>query len=151
MPPAVAKDLVPEGLELDLYDGKAYVSLLPLRMANVRLRDLPGIPHLTDFPELNLRTYVRHQGEPGVYFMSLDAPSGLAVWIGKHVFHVRYDHADMSMEMDRAARSPSTAIATTATPRSRRVVPGPGRERGARGGLDRDVPLRALRHVRRPR
>jgi len=32
--------------------------------------------------------------------MSLDAPSGLAVWIGQHVFHVRYDHADMSMDVD---------------------------------------------------
>ncbi len=100
VPVAVARDLVPAGLELDLYEDRAYVSLLPLKMAHVRLRDLPGMPHLTNFPELNLRTYVRHGDKPGVFFTSLDAPSALAVWIGRHVFHVRYDHADMSMAAD---------------------------------------------------
>ena len=100
LPPEAVRPLVPDALELDLRDGHAYVSLLPLRMARVHLRDLPGMPELANFPELNLRAYVRHHGEPGVYFFSLDAPNALAVGIGRHVFHVRYDHARMSMRTD---------------------------------------------------
>jgi uncharacterized protein YqjF (DUF2071 family) len=91
--------LVPDGLELDLLDGRAYASLLPLKMAHVHLRGLPGIPDLSDFPELNLRTYVRRDDEPGVFFLSLDAPSEVAVLIGRHVFHVRYEHARMAMDV----------------------------------------------------
>src|SRR5262249_15444434 len=96
---AQMREFVPQPLELDLHDGDAWVSLLPLKMAQVHLRDLPGVPDLTNFPELNLRTYVRCAGEPGVFFFSLDAPSRLAAWVGRHLFHINYDAAVMSMNV----------------------------------------------------
>jgi uncharacterized protein len=89
--------LVPAALELDTYNDQAYVSLLSLRMARVHLRDVIPIPDLSNFPELNVRTYVVHNGKPGVWFVSLDAPSHLNVWIGRHVFHLAYDSARMAM------------------------------------------------------
>jgi len=55
------------------------------KMAKVHLRGLPGIPGPDGLPELNLRTYVRHDDEPGVLLHEPRRPSGLAVWIGQHV------------------------------------------------------------------
>ncbi len=98
VPADAIRPLVPEQLELDSHGGDTWVSLLPLRMAHVHLRDVPPVPGLTGFPELNLRTYVVHDGRPGVYFFSLDAPGHMMVWLGRHVFHLAYDLADMSMD-----------------------------------------------------
>ena len=97
VPTAVARALVPAEIEIDTHGGQAYVSVLALRMAKVHLRDMVPIPGLADFPELNVRTYVVHDGKPGVWFVSLDAPSHLNVWIGRHMFHLnvrRRAHAD---------------------------------------------------------
>lgn len=91
------RPLIPAQLEIDTYEGQAWVSLLPLRMAHVHLRGVAPIPHLTDFPELNLRTYVTGNDHKGVWFFSLDAPSGLAVFLGREVFHLNYREADVSM------------------------------------------------------
>ncbi|MCA9241502.1 MAG: DUF2071 domain-containing protein, partial [Planctomycetales bacterium] len=67
------RTLVPRGLELDLFDGHAWVGLVPFRMEGVMRRPLPDLPWVSAFPELNLRTYVTHGGKPGVWFLSLDA------------------------------------------------------------------------------
>lgn len=97
VPESLIRPLVPSQLELDRYHDETWLSLLPLRMAHVHLHGLPPLPELTDFPELNLRTYVRRGGVPGVWFLSLDAPGHLACWLGRHVFHLPYDHARMEM------------------------------------------------------
>ncbi len=97
VPVASVRPLVPAQLEIDTYEGQAWGSLLPLKMAHVHLRGVPPIPHLTDFPELNLRTYVTDNDHKGVWFFSLDAPSGLAVFLGREVFHLNYREAEMSM------------------------------------------------------
>jgi uncharacterized protein len=81
--PAIAADLLPAGLEPDLYDGRAWVGLVPFRMAGIGLgpRGLP-LPQ-GSFPETNVRTYVvGPDGGRGVYFHSLDitrlAPTAVA-------------------------------------------------------------------------
>src|SRR5262249_52969570 len=58
-PPEQIRPLVPPELELDLFDGKAWLAVPPFWMSNVRLRGLPPIPGTSRFPEMNLRTYVR--------------------------------------------------------------------------------------------
>jgi uncharacterized protein YqjF (DUF2071 family) len=103
-----ARRLVPAGLDLDLHEGRAYVSLLPLRMAHVHLRDMPPVPHLADFPELNLRTYVQRDGRPGVWFVSLDAPGSLFDWLARHLFHQPYFCADVDLQ-----RGPSGKLTFT--------------------------------------
>jgi uncharacterized protein YqjF (DUF2071 family) len=65
---------LPEGLELDTYDGSAWVSVLAFEVTAARPRALPaGLSPTRPFGETNLRTYVRHDDRPGVYFLSLDA------------------------------------------------------------------------------
>ena len=70
--PEEIQALLPPGLEVDVHDGAAWVGLIPFSMRNIGLPRLPAIPYFGSFPEVNVRTYVRHNGRPGVWFFSLD-------------------------------------------------------------------------------
>ncbi len=94
-PDAIAR-LLPAGLELDLYDGSAWLGIVPFTMDDVAPRGVPAIPRFSRFPELNVRTYVRRHGSPGVYFLSLDAASRPTVEGARRVFHLPYFQARMS-------------------------------------------------------
>src|SRR5882672_8440647 len=59
---------VPRGLELDTFDGRAWLGIVPFRMTGVRVRWTPSLPRISAFPELNVRTYVRCGDRPGVLF-----------------------------------------------------------------------------------
>jgi uncharacterized protein YqjF (DUF2071 family) len=65
-------------------------------MSGVRLRFTPAIPGLSAFPELNVRTYVKAEGKPGVWFFSLDAANAIAVATARMTFHLPYFRARMS-------------------------------------------------------
>ena len=73
------RELVPRGLEIDTFEGRAWIGVVPFRMSGVRLRGTPALPGLSAFPELNVRTYVQAEGKPGVWFFSLDAANRFAV------------------------------------------------------------------------
>jgi uncharacterized protein YqjF (DUF2071 family) len=96
--PRVLAPLVPAPLELDRFDGDAWVGVVPFRMSNVSPRGVPPVPGVSAFPELNVRTYVRAGGMPGVYFFSLDAASRLAVAAARALFGLPYFHASMRLE-----------------------------------------------------
>ncbi|MCL5997878.1 MAG: DUF2071 domain-containing protein, partial [Chloroflexi bacterium] len=64
---------IPSALSIDTFDGMAWIGVVPFRMSGVRPRYLPAMPWVSAFPELNVRTYVVHDGRPGVWFYSLDA------------------------------------------------------------------------------
>ena len=89
---------IPSSFELDLYDGEAWVGIVPFRMTNVSPRGVPSVPGLSAFLELNVRTYVRFGGKGGVYFFSLDAESLVAVTTARTMFHLPYHHAKMESE-----------------------------------------------------
>lgn len=100
---AVEADLVqaglPPGLKVDTYDGRAWIGVVPFQMLNVRPRFLPAVPGLSNFPELNLRTYVYdEQGRPGVWFYSLDTPQSIANWIARRFFNLNYRMARFGIE-----------------------------------------------------
>ena len=87
---------LPAGLEVDTFEGDAWVAVVPFWMDNVTGRFLPNVPGLSRFPELNVRTYVTAGGEkPGVWFFSLDADQRLAVWGARTFFDLPYVRADM--------------------------------------------------------
>ena len=92
--------LIPEGLELDTFDGSAWIGIVPFRMTGVRLCWLPRIPGTAAFPELNVRTYVTAGGKPGVWFFSLDAASRIAVRAARRRFHLPYFDAEMETGTD---------------------------------------------------
>jgi uncharacterized protein YqjF (DUF2071 family) len=86
------------GLELDLFDGAAWLGVIPFRMSGVRVRFAPPLPGAAAFPELNVRTYVRLGDRPGVLFFSLDARSRLAVALARRWFALPYFRAEMRCE-----------------------------------------------------
>lgn len=101
--PAALAAIIPPPLELDLFEGQAWLGVVPFRMEDVAPRGVPAIPRFSAFPEINVRTYVRHRGVPGVWFLSLDAASRPTV-VGAHrFFHLPYFRAAMSSERDEDA------------------------------------------------
>jgi uncharacterized protein YqjF (DUF2071 family) len=96
-PVAQIQATLPDGLFVDTYMGKAYLGLVPFFMQNIRPRLLPAVPAVSNFMEVNLRTYVYDRaGVPGVWFYSLDANQRLAVAIARRFFHLPYHLADMN-------------------------------------------------------
>ena len=99
------RPLVPPQLDLDLFEGTAYVGLVPFTMTGVRPVGLPPIRGISNFHETNVRTYVHRDGrDPGVWFFSLDAANRLAVYLARTFFHLPYYHARMFLEPEPAAR-----------------------------------------------
>lgn len=93
------RDLIPDSLELDLFDGFAWVGVVPFVMNDVYPRYTPKAKsRLSNFLELNVRTYVIRDGIPGVYFFSLDCSNPLAVAVARKFYHLPYFRAKMSMQ-----------------------------------------------------
>ena len=90
------RPLVPPSLSLDAFDGSAWLGVVPFRMSGVRPRFFPEVPFLSNFPELNLRTYVTMGGKPGIWFFSLDAHNPVAVRLARAGFKLPYFDARMS-------------------------------------------------------
>jgi len=117
IPAAQMAALLPPGLELDRWEGEAWVGVVPFRMSGVRPRFFPAVPGLSAFPELNVRTYVRVEDKPGVYFFSLDAANPIAVAVARSLFHLPYFRARMSCQTEgEAIRYASQRTHTGAPP-----------------------------------
>src|SRR4051812_20605431 len=115
--PGAIRRLIPGDLGLDLFEGRAYVGLVPFTMSGVRPVGLPAVRGLSDFHETNVRTYVHRAGrDPGVWFFSLDAANPIAVAIARAAFHLPYYHARMRLDVD---ASGATSYEST------RIRPGP--------------------------
>lgn len=95
--PANLRAKVPAAFELDLFAGDAWIGIVPFRMTNVAPRGIPAVPWLSEFPELNVRTYVRMGDRPGVYFFSLDAGSAPAVRAARVLLNLPYYKAAMTV------------------------------------------------------
>jgi uncharacterized protein YqjF (DUF2071 family) len=91
---------LPAGLELDTFDGRAYIGVVPFRMSGIRLRGLPAVPGVSAFPEINLRTYAIHGGRRGVFFLSLDATNAVAVWAARRFYRLPYFRARMRCQAE---------------------------------------------------
>lgn len=98
----IVRALLPESLEVDLFEGKAWVAVVPFRMTGVRVRLTPAMPWISRFAELNVRTYVKAKADggakPGVYFWSLEASNPVAVAAARALFHLPYMNASMKCE-----------------------------------------------------
>jgi len=90
------RKLVSPQLSLDTFDGQCWLGIVPFRMSHVTPRGLPPLPWISQFPELNVRTYITVNGIAGVYFFSLDAANQLAVALARRFFHLPYFHSQMS-------------------------------------------------------
>ena len=99
--PATIQAMLPEGLTVDDYDGKAWVALTPFEIKHLRLPFMRPVPWISSFPETNVRTYVRDpQGYPGVWFFSLDADRLAAVVGARTGYRLPYQWAQMRVRLN---------------------------------------------------
>jgi len=72
VPVHLLEKYVPKGIEIDTYKNMAWVSLVSFKVKNMRFRGLPPFPYISDFEEINIRTYVIKNGIPGIYLFSIE-------------------------------------------------------------------------------
>ncbi len=97
--PDQLRENIPPELTIDLYDGKAWIGIVPFDMKGVSFRGLPAVSAFSDFPEINVRTYVEYEGKKGVWFFSLDVPKKFTVWTARTFFHLPYRHAKVDVNV----------------------------------------------------
>jgi uncharacterized protein YqjF (DUF2071 family) len=96
VPAEAMRPHIPRSLQLDTFDGSAWLGIVPFRMSDVHPRGVPPLPLLSAMPELNVRTYVTAEGKPGVWFFSLDTTNRLAVRGARWFYYLSYFDAVMS-------------------------------------------------------
>jgi uncharacterized protein YqjF (DUF2071 family) len=106
--------LLPDGLRVHMFDGSAWVGLVPFVMA-VTVPGVPAVPWVSRFPETNVRTYaVAPDGSTGVWFLSLDAARLAAVITARVTYRLPYYWSRMNV----------AKVGNVITYRSRRRWPG---------------------------
>jgi hypothetical protein len=95
--PALLRKLVPCGLTLELYDGRAWLTIAPFCASHVRPSGVPPMPGLSYFTQINLRTYVTTEDKPGIYYLSADTTNLSAVWFARMFFRMQYWHASIQV------------------------------------------------------
>ena len=101
--PAEIQKTLPRGLFVDTFGGQAWLGIVPFFMRRVHPRGLPCLPWLSNFLELNVRTYVyNNSGRPGIWFYSLVCNQPVAVELAKRCFHLNYVHGRMHAQVDQS-------------------------------------------------
>jgi uncharacterized protein YqjF (DUF2071 family) len=115
--PVSTKELaarLPRELEVDTFDGQAWLSYVFFRLT-LRPAWLPLVPGVSSLLELNVRTYVRYRGEPGIYFLRMYADNRLAILASRWLTPLGYEHA-MMVDRRSAAGAGHVACQPTAMP-----------------------------------
>ena len=89
------KPLLPKGLELDVLNGKTWVSLVAFNMNNIGIRSLPKLPHISDFHEINIRVYIICNNKPSVYFLNMEGSKRSSCKVLKTLSKFPYRHSKM--------------------------------------------------------
>ena len=92
------KKLVPKELEIDLFEGIPWVSVVSFTMEKIRPRNLPSFPPISDFHEINIRTYVKSNNKPGVYFLSIEGGSRISCKLANSISELPYRYSKMNRD-----------------------------------------------------
>ena len=75
--------VIPKGLPLDTFNGEGWISLVAFTMERTKPRYLPSISAISNFHEVNVRTYVNKDNKGGVYFLSIEAEKHISCFVAK--------------------------------------------------------------------
>ena len=89
------KRFVPEELEIDLYDSKPWVSIVAFTMEKIRPKNLPAFPPISNFHEINIRTYVKSKNKTGVYFLSIEGGTNLSCKVARVMSELPYRFSEI--------------------------------------------------------
>ncbi len=81
---------VPKTLEIDLFQGSSWVSIVAFTMKKIRPKYVPAFSPISNFHEINIRTYVKLNNKCGVYFLSIEAGKSLSCKIAKRISELPY-------------------------------------------------------------
>jgi uncharacterized protein YqjF (DUF2071 family) len=93
VPFEILRELIPNQLNIDIFEGSSYVSLVAFTMEKIRPRYLPAVSFISNFDEINLRTYVENGGKQGVYFLNIEAAKYLSAFIAQTLSGLPYEKA----------------------------------------------------------
>jgi uncharacterized protein len=96
--PEPLRERLPAGVELDTWQGHAWLGVTPFVVTGLRLRGTPPLPFVSTFREINVRTYVTRGDKPGIWFLSLDASSGAAAEAARRSYRLPYHRARITVE-----------------------------------------------------
>ena len=108
LPIELLRRVVPAVIPLDTFDGQAWLGVTPFKVGVIRPRGFPHIPRVSEFNEINVRTYTTIDGKPGIWFLSLDASSRLAVIAARRTYRLPYFHAAIALRRHGSAIDFST-------------------------------------------
>jgi len=91
----ILRKCVPEHLKIDTFDGECYVSLVAFTMEKIRPKLLPAIGFISNFDEINLRTYIDNDNKKGVYFLNIEAGKTLSTYIAKAISGLPYEKSNI--------------------------------------------------------
>jgi len=97
---SVLRKLVPAALEIDQIEGYPWVSLVAFTMEKIRPRYLPPFPPISNFFEINIRTYVKSGDKTGVYFLSIEGGKRLSCQIARALSELPYRYSQMKRASD---------------------------------------------------
>ncbi|GGP16761.1 YqjF family protein [Oceanobacillus neutriphilus] len=95
--PETIKTYLPKEVELDTYNGQAWISIVAFAVSRNRLHYLPAVPYIHPMLQINVRTYIKRKGEIGVYFFTMDT-NKLSAALGGRIVNAPFLHADMTMK-----------------------------------------------------
>lgn len=95
IPFELLRSFVPEKLILDNFQGTYFVSLVAFSMQKIRPRNLPSLKFVSDFHEINLRTYIDQNGKKGVYFLNIEAEKQLSAFVARKLSGLPYEKASI--------------------------------------------------------
>jgi uncharacterized protein YqjF (DUF2071 family) len=95
VPADLLRRLIPKDLELDTFEQEAWISVVAFTMEKIRPKNLPAFPPVSNFHEINVRTYVTHNNKPGVYFLNIEAQKRVSAKLSKLLSGLPYEKAAM--------------------------------------------------------
>lgn len=87
------RKFVPNEIEIDTINGSPWVSLVAFTMEKIRPKYLPQFPPISNFDEINIRTYVKSNNKTGVYFLSIEGGKKLSCKIAKGISELPYRYS----------------------------------------------------------
>jgi len=95
------EEFIPNTIKLDTFNNMAWISLVAFDVENMRMRNLLPIPYISNFHEINVRTYVIKDGIPGIYMFSIETNKIIDVLFTRLFVGLPYQKSDIKWTQKR--------------------------------------------------